>query len=178
MKRFHAVTMASLAAFAMNAAAQEMLEGYTCCNLHYDKDRISDANWRRAAMIPAGAKIKVTEYGSNKANVEIDGRPFVIVQDYGRKEESLQQLMQKIVVKGNPQAKIARYPEKIRQAIHEGMVIPGMNREQVIISVGYPPTHKTASLESNVWNHWASRAGRYEVHWAGNGTVDHVVGTP
>lgn len=178
MKRLRALAMAVFAAAAFGAAAQAMPEGYTCCNLHYDKDRISDANWRRAAMIPAGARIKVIEYGSNRANVEIDGRPFVIVQDYGRREEPLQQFIQKLVVKGNPQAKIAKYPEKIRQAVRDGMVIPGMTREQVIISVGYPPTHRTQSLDSSVWNHWASRAGRYEVHWNGRGTVDHIVGTP
>ena len=178
MLRANGLACLAFAAFATSANAQDLLEGYTCCNLHYDKDWISDANWRRAAMIPAGAKIKVLEYGSNRATVEIDGKPMRIGVEYGKKEESIQQFMQKIVVKNNPHAKIARYPENIRNAIATGTVVPGMTREQVIISVGYPPMHKTPSLDTPVWNHWASRAGRYEVHWKANGTVDHVVGTP
>ena len=177
MKTIHVLAACAFSALAFAAAAQDLLTGYTCCNLHYDKDWISDANWRRAAMIPAGAKIRVLEYGSNRASVEIDGKPMRIGQDYGRKEESIQQFIQKIVVKSNPQAKIAKYPEKIRQAVRDGVVIPGMTREQVIISVGYPPTHKTPSLESSIWNHWASRAGRYEVHWKGN-AVERVAGNP
>ena len=68
-------------------------------------------------------------------------------------------------------------PPKVREAIQEGKVIPGMTREQVILSVGYPPTHRTPSVDATVWNHWASRAGRYEIHWKGN-TVDRLVGAP
>jgi len=164
------------AGLAFAAGAQELLQGYTCCNLHYEKDWISDANWGTFATIPAGAKIKVLSYGSNRAAVEIDGKPMRIGHDYGRNEESLEKYISKIVVKANPKAKLDRYPDKVRGAIREGKVLPGMTREQVVMSVGYPPTHKTPSLQSSVWNHWASRAGRYEVHWNSKGTVAKVVG--
>jgi hypothetical protein len=169
-----AALLAVLAAGA--AAAQNRPEGYTCCNLHYDKDWISDANRRQLPMIPAGAKIKVLDYGSNRANVEIDGKPMRIGHDYGRGEESLEKFIAKLVVKTDPQVKVKRYPEKVRAAIKEGRVIPGMTRDQVILAVGYPPTHKTPSLDASVWNLWASRAGRYEVHWNSKGTVENIVG--
>ncbi|MGZ5033510.1 MAG: hypothetical protein ACXWAC_09970 [Usitatibacter sp.] len=174
MKRIALALLTAGLAFA--ASAQELFEGYTCCNLHYEKDWISDANWGTFAMIPAGAKIKVVSYGFNRAAVEIDGKPMRIGHDYGRNEESLEKYIGKIVVKTNPKAKLDRYPDKMRAAIREGKVLPGMTREQVIMSVGYPPTHRTPSLESSVWNLWASRAGRYEVHWNSKGTVDKVVG--
>ena len=164
------------AAFVTAASAQALPEGYTCCNLHYDKDYISDANWTHAAMIAAGAKIKVVSYGNNVANVEIDGKPMRIGQDYGRKQESLEAFVSKLVVKANPHGKIDRYPEPVRAAIKEGKVIPGMTREQVIIAVGYPPTHKTESLDAKVWHHWQSRAGRFEVNWSDKGTVESVNG--
>ncbi|MBC8022436.1 MAG: hypothetical protein H7Y14_04915, partial [Burkholderiales bacterium] len=124
----------------------------------------------------AGVKIKVLDYGSNRAFVEIDGKTMRIGQDYGRREETLQQFIEKLVVKNDPRAKIAKYPEKVRNAIHEGHVIPGMTREQVIIAAGYPPSHRTPSLESSVWNMWGSRTGRYEVHFNPRGTVDKLVG--
>ena len=166
-----------LALAATAAAAQDKPEGYTCCNLHYEKDWISDANWRNLPMIPAGAKIKVLDYGLNRVHVEIDGKPMRIGQDYGRREESLEKFAAKLVVRNNPRGRIDRYPEKVRAAIKEGRVIPGMTREQVIVSVGYPPTHKTPVLNGTVWNHWGARTSRYEVHWARNGTVEKVVGT-
>jgi hypothetical protein len=159
------------------ACAQALIQGYTCCNLHYDKDWISDANWLHAPMIPAGARIKVLSYdASNHATVEIDGKPMRIGQDYGRKEESLEKFISKLVVKTNPRSKIDRYPENVRSAIKNGKVIPGMTREQVIISVGYPPTHRTPTLDSPVWHHWQSRAGRFEVRWDDKGRVREIIG--
>jgi hypothetical protein len=41
------------------AVAPALPTGYTCCNLHYENDWISDANWSSMPMIPAGASIKV-----------------------------------------------------------------------------------------------------------------------
>ena len=176
MKKTLALAAATFALATQAVLAQELPQGYTCCNFHYDRDWISDANWRYLPMIPAGAKIKVLDYGFNRASVEIDGKPMRIGHDYGRREESLQQFVQKLVVKSDPKGRIAKYPEKVRAAVKEGKVVPGMTREQVIIAVGYPPTHRTPSLDSSVWNLWASRTGRYEVHFNGKGTVEKLVG--
>jgi hypothetical protein len=137
------------------AGAQELIQGYTCCNLHYDKDWINDS--------------------SKRATVEIDGKTLRIGQDYG-KDEPLEQFISKLVVKTPPKAKIDRYPEPVRAAIHAGKVIPGMTREQVIIAVSYPPTHRTPTLDSPVWHHWQSRAGRFEIRWDEHGKVREVVG--
>ena len=165
------------AAMAAPSFAQALLEGYTCCNLHYADDWISDANWTGSPMIPAGARIKVTSYGwNNRAHVEIDGKPFRLGHDYGRNEEKLEQFVAKWVVADDPRRKIERYPEKVRTAIFNGKVIEGMTREQVIIAVGYPPTHQTRTLDANVWNHWFNRFSRFEVHWSEQGTVTKVVG--
>jgi hypothetical protein len=127
-------------------------------------------------MIPAGAPIKVISYGSNEAAVEIDGKPMRLLQEYGRKQEPLEQFVAKWVVAKNPRAKIDKWPEPVRNAVNAGKVATGMTREQVIVAVGYPPTHKTASLEAPVWNHWQSRAGRFEVVFNQKGVVEAVNG--
>ena len=36
------------------------LTGYTCCNLHYDGDWISDANYTDLPFIPAGTPISLS----------------------------------------------------------------------------------------------------------------------
>lgn len=161
---------------AQAAIAQDLPSGYTCCNLHFDKERISDANWTHAAMISAGAPIRVLAYGTNEANVEIDGKPFVIAHEYGRKQENVEQFVKKLVVPANPQAKIAKWPEPARTAVARGTVVSGMTREQVIVSVGYPPTHRTPALDAPVWNHWQSRAGRFEIYWGADGKVERTNG--
>jgi hypothetical protein len=159
------------------AAQAPLLEGFTCCNLHHDGDWISDANWSNLPMIPAGTPIKITFYGYNhRAFAELDGRAMRIGHDYGRAQESLEKYVSKLVVPASPATKIEGYPKAFRDAIRAGRVETGMTREQAIIAAGYPATHKTPSLDAPVWNYWASRAGRYEVHWNAKGTVQTIVG--
>src|SRR5438128_2790736 len=112
-------TLAVAAAlFAQAALAQQPLPtGYTCCNLHYDKDKISDINWTHAAMIPLGTPIRVKSMGSASADVEIDGKPYAIVQDYTKAQEPIQSLIGKLVVPTNPRDKIGGWPEPVRAAV-------------------------------------------------------------
>ena len=168
---------AAIAFGAAQAATPDLPEGYTCCNLHHDnKGLISDANWKALPMIRAGAKIKVLEYGPNSANVEIDGVPMRLAHDQGRREESLEQYVNKLIVKNDPRREIAKYPKDIWQAIREGRAIPGMTRAQVLIAIGYPPTNTTPTLESSPWHYVASRTGRYEVHFNSKGVVERLKG--
>jgi hypothetical protein len=173
------IAIAALAAGLSGAAyGQALVEGYTCCNLHYEADWISDGNWSGSPIIPAGARIRVVSFGwwNNRAFVEIDGTPFRLGHDYGRAEEPLDKFVSKWIVAENPRNKIALYPEHVKTAIFNGKVIEGMTREQVLIAVGYPPTHQTRTLDSPLWNHWLNRMSRYEVHWSQEGTVQKVVG--
>ena len=173
MKRTLAVLAASLASAA---TAQHLPSGYTCCNLHHDNFRISDANWTHAPMIPAGVPIRVIAYGWNTADVEIDGKPFMIAHEYGRKQESVEAFVAKLVAKESPRGKIEAWPEPIRTAVHRGTVVNGMTREQALVSLGYPPTHRTPSLDANLWHHWQSRAGRFEIYWGQDGKIERTNG--
>lgn len=157
--------------------AQEKPEGYTCCNLHYDKEWISDANWRASAMIPAGARIKVLSYDGPIAGVEIDGKPYRVALDYSKKVTTIDEFMNKLVVKHDPRPRIERAAPKIRESIKQGRAIEGMTREEAILAVGYPSLHKTPTLDSPVWQMWTSRAGRYEIHWGNDGKIERLVGS-
>ena len=171
----------ALLALAPSAPAQDpsgLKEGFTCCNLHYNGDWISDANWSINPMIPAGTPIRILSYGRYRAFVEIDGKPMRLGQDYGREQEPLERFATKWVVEKDPKERIAAFPPDIREAVRLGRVVPGMSREQVLIAVGYPPTHQTPFLDAPVWHHWTTRTGRYQVSWSEDGFVKEVTGTP
>ena len=34
-----------------------------------------------------------------------------------------------------------------------------MTREQVVMARGFPPGHKTPSLDADIWTYWTSRHG-------------------
>src|SRR5688572_20350844 len=152
--------------------------GYTCCNLHHAEDWISDGNWGVFPMIPAGTPIKVTGYGSSRAYVEIDGKLFRIGHDYGRGQESLEQYVAKLVVKDNPRARLAAWPEPIREAIRNGRLAPGMTREQALVAAGFPPTHRTPILEAPVWTYWNDRMNSYKVTWDASGEIQEINSRP
>jgi hypothetical protein len=156
----------------------QLPEGYTCCNLHYADDWISDGNWGAFPLIPAGTPIKVLDYGSNRAHVEIDGKRFRIGHDYGRDQESLEQFVAKLVVKEDPRARIATYPDPIREAIRTGRLTHGMTREQAILAAGYPATHRTPILDAPVWTYWNDRLTSFRVTWDPEGRIQHVAPGP
>ena len=135
---------------AGTAAAPSQPSGFTCCNLHYENDWISDANWSSMPMIPAGASIKVIDYGRYRINVEIDGRKMRLGLDYGR-QQPLEAWARQIVVSEDPRRRIAAWPAPVRDAVRAGKVAIGMSKEQVLVSLGYPPMHQTPSLESPQW---------------------------
>lgn len=154
-----------------------LISGYTCCNLHYNNDWINDVNYAQLPMIPAGSPIKVTGYGSYRASVEIDGKPFRLGLDYGRTAETTEQWVAKQIVAEDPKAKLASYPGNVRQAIQKGQVMVGMTKEQVIMSLGHPLTNENPRLDAPLWRYWWSSFGEYQVYWNGN-RVSKVTGHP
>jgi outer membrane protein assembly factor BamE (lipoprotein component of BamABCDE complex) len=151
--------------------------GYTCCNLHYNKDWINDVNYGQLPMIPAGSPIKVTGYGNYRASVEIDGKPFRLGLDYGRTAETTEQWVAKLILDHDPKTTLAGYPANVRQAIENGQIMVGMTKEQVIMTVGYPLTNENPRLEAPLWRYWWSSFGEYQVYWDGN-RVSKVTGHP
>lgn len=166
--------------FGLNKPANEapLREGYTCCNLHYEGDWISDSNFGALPFIPAGSRIKLKSYGRHRLHVDIDDKPMRIGLDYGRAQETLEQFAEKLIVTEDPKAKIARYPADVREAIRFGQVVMGMTQEQTIIAVGYPQRDETVSLEAPVWNYWTSSFAPYRVVWGKSGRIKEIATDP
>ena len=149
---------------------------YTCCNLHYSGDWISDANYTTLPFIPAGSRIKINDYGWYRASVMIEGRPMRIGQDYGRAQESTEKYVTKLVVNEDPKIRIATFPANVQAAIRAGKVLPGMTREQVIMSLGPPRTDRTASIDATEWTYWTQANDEFVVLWGANGRVKEIDG--
>lgn len=147
---------------------------YTCCNLRYSDDWISDANAATLPFIPAGARIVIKDYGRNRIHVLIDGQKMTIGHDYGRKQETREQFVAKLLVNADPSEKIATYDPAIQRAIRAGKVRAGMNKEQAIISLGYPRTDLTASLDAPAWKYLTADEDEYELVWGSDGLLAEV----
>lgn len=162
---------------AKKAQAADMY--YTCCNLHYDTDGwISDANWNTQPFVPAGTPIKVYEYGRNRAKAMIGEEPMWLGLDYGRNKQTLQEFVSKIAVRTDPSARIAGYPEAVRSAIREGVIVRGMSKEQVLVALGYPRMDMTASLDAPRWLYTTLQDEVYAVVFSAEQGVVRVDASP
>lgn len=147
---------------------------YTCCNLRYEEDWISDANWAGLPFIPAGARIVVKKYGSNRAYVNIEGRTFRIGLDYGREQDSIKSYLLKITSAESPQLKLKDYPAPVVAAIAQGRVTLGMTKEQAMIALGYPRADETSGLDANEWVYRTYDDVEYVLIWDESGHLTEV----
>jgi len=95
-------------------------EGFSCCVLHYDGDKINDRNYASLPMIPAGTPVEVVGYDGSRAKIKIDGKAMRLDHDYGKDQESLDVWVNKIVVNDDPRPQFAEYPPDVQEAIRLG----------------------------------------------------------
>jgi hypothetical protein len=173
-----ALSVALVASCATPGTKEELQPraGYACCNLHYQRDKISDANWQELPFFPAGTPVRVTGLEYDRAYVLIAGSEMYIRQEYGREQETLGKFIGKTIVAADPKPKIAAWPKEVQDAIQAGRAMPGMTKEQLIVSLGYPMTSYTASLDSPVWKYWVGSFDPYEIVWGPDGRVQEIRG--
>ena len=142
---------------------------YTAYNIwKHSSDRHMDCiNFKSApTFIPAGtpvsdAKIRVFGQGSGSAAEKIQftisstgesikiglrrrWHPGKSLEDYFDRIFTTQNFGQ--LTEGLSEAEIA--------AIKEGTVVGGMSKRAVLIAYGYPPEHRTPSLDADAWTYW------------------------
>lgn len=166
------------ALLAGSAGAQEKYDGYLCCNMRSDGSWISDSNYAEGGkrVIPAGTPVKVTGYGRYRVKVQIDGAKQEIGNDYSRDLDNAA-FARRYVVTEDPKAAIAGWPAKVQEAVRQSRVTPGMTREQVLASLGYPISSENPDLESDLWRYWLSSFAEFQLHFS-NGRVSDITTDP
>ena len=149
---------------------------YTCCNIHYEHPEVTDANYLVGALLPFGTPAQVQKMTSNSVTFRTGATDMTVIQSYGTAQESAQQYFNKILVPNDPHAVFDTYPTDVQTAIQNGRVEVGMTKPQAIMSLGYPPTHRTASTDLNTWTYWYNRWVTYQVMFGDNGKVVNLVG--
>jgi outer membrane protein assembly factor BamE (lipoprotein component of BamABCDE complex) len=170
-------------------AAPAQLEGrslFTCCNLHYEEEEISDANYWVGTLLPAGTPVRIDKLTDDGAMLSAGDVKLKLTHEYGAKEESRDQYLAKVLVANDPKPRIAAYPKEVRRAIEKAKVERGMTREQVLLSLGHPATSVTPSLQGKEWTYWYNpeaqpwynRWAAYKVVFDDAGKVADVIGRP
>lgn len=158
------------------SSAKGLRIGYSCCNLRYSGDWVSDMSSGELPFIPLGTQLLVREIDGTRANVEAGDKLYRFGHDYGRAQEKTSEWIDKLVVLDDPASKLAKYPATIRAAIEAGKILKGMTKEQLIMAIGYPATSDTPKLDVATWKYYWSRYP-IVIHWD-NGRVSKIEGRP
>jgi outer membrane protein assembly factor BamE (lipoprotein component of BamABCDE complex) len=151
---------------------------FTCCNIHYETDEINDANYYVGTTIPLGTPATIQGATGDSVTFLADGKKLTLQHRYGRDQESMAQYIDKVFVAVDPKTRLAGYSRSAQAAIKEGRVERGMTRDQVLLSLGYPATHKTPSLDAREWTYWYNRWVTFKVAFDDGGKVATVIGRP
>ena len=176
-----ACTLAVLAACKGGPTVPSPLTGetrYLCCNMHYERTDVTDVNYLRGTLIPFGTRVQILEVRKNAVKFQPAGHPpITLVQRHGRKVLSMEEYLDRIFLRADPHDRLPRIgkggkqaaeAEKVRKQIEQGVVEPGMTRDQVLMAIGYPPPHRTPSLQAGSWSYWANRWETFDVYFDGD----------
>jgi hypothetical protein len=150
---------------------------YTCCNIHYQGDMVTDANYAQGSIIPLGTQIDVKKIGEDSVTFVAGGTKLTVQQLYGKGKEPAKQYFEKVFVNGDRSSMLAKLPPHVQLAIREGRVERGMTRSEVVLSLGFPPIDDNPSPTAPEWTYWYSKGNNYKVKFIDK-YVDEVVGSP
>ncbi len=167
-----------LAALSVTSASAQS-SGFLCCNMRTDGSWISDINYADSGktMLPAGTPLSMDGYGKHRILVTINGRRQAIGNDYSR-GMSLDAVAKRYIVEQDPLLRLKTYPKHIQEAIGSARLVRGMNREQVLMAVGYPVYDENPSLESNTWRYWLSSFEEFDAIFDDKGVLTAIQAEP
>lgn len=176
LARVFVVTCFCLAVFYANPtlASQKSKESgeklYTQFSLMYEKNVHRTTNYRKGVLLPVNSEVSLIKKTRKTIVVALDGGQQLTIEnieDYSG--ENIDGIFTRTF---SPQkVDLSPFSEMERNAIAAGEVKAGMSKKAVIVAIGYPPKHKTPSLQSNQWRYWRNRFGTFVVHFENDQVV-------
>jgi len=85
---------------------------YICCNLHYEKPEITDANYLRGKLIPLGTRVQILEVRKDSVKFEAAGYPpITLALKYGARNLTMDQYLGRIFLVDDPYGRLPKLPD-------------------------------------------------------------------
>lgn len=130
---------------------------YTQFSLYYEKGHHITTNYRVGILVPINTEVEFVKATKKKIivkipsfNVEVE---LVNMKDYSG--ELIEGIFKRTF--GVKPVDLSGFSKSEQSAIKHGAAEKGMSKDAVIKAMGYPPRHKTPSLDMNQWRYWKSR---------------------
>jgi hypothetical protein len=159
---------------------------FTTYNMRHSSGRISSINYQTLSLLPVGTEVKkvvvlpadggsmtydlthttresreilTRRFDDSLTFVTADGKEYRL--NYHRnhsREASIWSFARRMFSETPPSEVFSGMDEGIIAAIKAGEVVDGMTMQEVVMTLGIPPDHKTPDAENNLtWVYWTNR---------------------
>jgi hypothetical protein len=137
---------------------------YTQFSLFYEDKVHRTTNYRSGVFVPINTEVTFVKAKKKEIDVLLpDGTNLKIENVEKYSGENINGIFHRTL--GKTPADLARFSAKEKASIEAGEVEPGMSKEAVIASLGYPPKHQTPTLNGNQWRYWRDTFATFVVHF-------------
>ena len=143
--------------------------------------KINAINYHKGTMLRAGSRVRIDRMTSRKIDFVTlkNGLEYRIlfsskyfprtrIEEYARLYFGTQNPLE------SPE--YAGFSAIEKKGVEEGAIKKGMSRKAVLMAYGYPPRHRTRSIEEDTWSYWNNRLFRMEVRFDKDGRVAQIIG--
>ena len=152
---------------------------YTAHNIWFeDPQEIFAINYKRGVLIPAGTKVNNIKMFTNTLLIRFTAEGFgrLSIEIVPRWQPGLttKKLVDRTFSSQVFEEMIIGFTDQEIELIKKGEVDTGMSKNAVLISYGYPPLHKTRSLNNKIWFYWLSRTRQQMIVFDENWRVSQI----
>ena len=167
-----------LCGVAVEGAQKELLAQkgeklYTQFSLFYEKDHHITTNYRKGVLVPVNTEVEFVNATKTRITVKIPS--YNVTVDFKNEEDYSGQKIDGIFKRtfARQPVTLTSFTQQEQSAIKKGTVEVGMSKDAVIKAMGYPPHHKTPTLEMDQWRYWKNRFDTMLVSFE-NGKVSSI----
>jgi len=161
----------SLACYPLYAESLPGKTYYTRTNIWYENPNdILSTNYHRGTILPVGTKVSIHNIKNRRIQFTPDGsgRLFTLINSSKTSTITTEELFNRYFSTEAVEIGTGDYyqvTEADRENIKSGVITPGMSKKAVLMAYGYPPTHRTPLLTSDIWYYWYARLHRVVVYF-------------
>ncbi|ADH85291.1 hypothetical protein [Desulfurivibrio alkaliphilus] len=137
--------------------------------------RVMGTNYKRGTFIPVNSEVKINRVTRRAIEFTVPAlsdQRIQLVNVPNHTQVNNQELQERTF--GRQPVDLDRFNPEMLQFIRRGEVKPGMTRDEVIATRGYPPGHETPNLEMDQWRYWEHRFGTKLVRFEDGKVVEII----
>lgn len=136
---------------------------YTRYSFHYERGRHLTTNYARGSLVPINTRVKLVSMTDDELVLQrLDSGDRVRVKNVEKHSRKPTAEVARLLLSAEKMP-VDQQPVDIAVAIQHGELCEGMTKEQAIMARGYPPEHRTPSIDADKWVYWSSRFIRHTI---------------